>query len=80
MFEARVRTSCNNIGSQSNCSLLKCWVCIINEKKLSLHCAVFCMRLNTLENLNVAKTVSGMFMFMHFYRLFELGAVSFREM
>ncbi len=32
------------------------------------------MRLHTLENLNVAKTVSGMFMFMHFYRLFELGA------
>ncbi len=40
-FEAWARTSCNNRGSQSNCSLLKCWVCIINEKKLS-HFTALC--------------------------------------
>ncbi len=40
-FEARTRTSCNNRGSQSNCSLLKCSVRIINEKQLS-HFTALC--------------------------------------
>ncbi len=74
----RARTSCNN-RDVSEWQFIKGSVCIINEKKLA-HFTALCVLHETAykpENLNVTKTVSGMFN--QFYRLFELGTVYLYE-